>query len=284
MVDTLENPVEYRFPGVRQRQIEPGVPGRDYPDQMRSLLRQNPNAIVVGEMRDSVTAQLGLEAANTGHLVCSTLHANSALATVPRLIELGVEGPVIAIAARLFVAQRLVAKLCPTCSRKHPSHQSLCVQHATLWKTAQTLEVLPREVTEMNFREAGGGCDLCRGRGIIGRIAVYELREVTDFLRRRIAREGANFDLHAAEEDFRNWTEDQNEAVRAAQASYLKAQRPDQAPHSLELAKEGLAQAKAKHARDYFAARSLLDDGILKAAMGHVAIEEVFARVSQRVM
>ncbi len=164
-IHTLEDPVEYEFTGIRQTEIREKI-GLTFAASLRSLLRQNPDVILVGETRDAETAQLAIRAALTGHLVLSTLHTNDALSAVPRLRDLGVESFLIAASLRLFAAQRLVRKLCPECKVPHPGNDQL-----------RELHKLP----EAQFHRAVG-CAACRSRGYRGRVAIHEVIPAHKFL------------------------------------------------------------------------------------------------------
>jgi type II secretory ATPase GspE/PulE/Tfp pilus assembly ATPase PilB-like protein len=165
VIHTLEEPVEYEFPGIRQTEIRDKV-GLTFAAALRSLLRQNPDVVLVGETRDAETAQLAVRAALTGHLVLSTLHTNDALAAIPRLRDLGVESFLLAAALRLVAAQRLVRRLCEACREPHPESARLAERHgvpgASFWR--------------------GAGCAQCRGRGYRGRIAIHEVIPAKKFL------------------------------------------------------------------------------------------------------
>lgn len=287
-IDTVENPVEYRFRGVKQHQVVPGVPGKGFADHLKGLLRHNPNIIIVGEMRDPETARIGVEASNTGHLVASTLHANSSLGAVPRLVELGVEPAVLSLSGRLFLAQRLVARLCPKCSRPHPRADELADEHRHLWARACRLEVVSGNP---DFREAGPGCPRCMG-GVKGRVAIFEMREVTEFLKARISAEGRNFDTNAADRDYVEWPVDKSSEVKmlAGEISLTNAaietalasgdrERAEGESRRLVGLEQKLISARADHEHRVFTARTLREDGILKAALGMASIEEVFARI-----
>lgn len=286
-IDTVENPVEYRFPGVRQHQVVPGVPGKGFADNLKGLLRHNPNIIIVGEMRDPETARIGVEASNTGHLVASTLHANSSLGAVPRLIELGVEPAVLSLSSRLYIAQRLVAKLCPHCSKSHPRARELSDEHGALWHRASKLGVVSGAP---DFREAGKGCNHCNG-GVKGRLAIFEMREATDFLKARIADEGREFNTNAADRDYALWPEERSDKIRPLLEeigfSRDRIEAAKDNPDQLRVEKQRLVSleqiyqaAREEHRHRVFTARSLREDGILKAALGWATIEEVFARIS----
>lgn len=164
-IHTLEEPVEYEFPGIRQTEIREKV-GLTFAASLRALLRQNPDVILVGETRDAETAQLAVRAALTGHLVLSTLHTNDALAAIPRLRDLGVEPFLLAAALRLVAAQRLVRRLCAECKEPHPEAERLAAQHG-----------LPGA---RFFRPVG--CPACTGRGFRGRLAIHEVIPARKFL------------------------------------------------------------------------------------------------------
>ena len=165
---TIEDPVEYWLPGVNQGQTNHKA-GFDFARGLRAILRQDPDVIMVGEIRDTETMQTAIEAALTGHLVLSTLHTNSAVATVTRLLEMGVEPYLLASAINGVLAQRLVRKICETC--KEPI------------KTPAPMRALfgadpPAEIYK------GMGCQECRGTGFLGRLGIYELLVLTDGIRR----------------------------------------------------------------------------------------------------
>jgi type II secretory ATPase GspE/PulE/Tfp pilus assembly ATPase PilB-like protein len=165
VIHTLEEPVEYEFAGIRQTEIREKI-GLTFASSLRALLRQNPDVILVGETRDTETAQLAIRAALTGHLVLSTLHTNDALAAVPRLLDLGVEPFLLAASLRLLAAQRLVRRLCAECKEPHPESERLAVQH---------------RVPGAKFHRAVG-CPACRGRGYRGRLAIHEVIPAEKFL------------------------------------------------------------------------------------------------------
>ena len=168
----VEDPIEYRLPGVTQVQVNAGV-GLGFAHALRSILRQDPDVIVVGEMRDQDTARTALEAAMTGHLVLTSLHANNAFAALQRLENLGCGRALIAQSIHLVLVQRLVRKLCNSCRKLDTPTpallESLLSRH--LVDRGQTL--LPRAV----------GCDACGGSGYIGRAAVVEVLQLSDALR-----------------------------------------------------------------------------------------------------
>ncbi|MBT4936303.1 type II/IV secretion system protein [Candidatus Peregrinibacteria bacterium] len=172
-ISTLEDPIEYFIPGVNQSQVNPEI-GYDFPDGLRSLVRQDPDIIMVGEIRDKVTASLAVNAAITGHLVFSTLHANSAAGTVQRLMNMGVDPFLVVSALNLIVSQRLVRKICPQC------RQEFSPDAQTLGRVRREMSSIPGMDQNPFIFYKGAGCDLCRGEGYIGRISIYELLELSE--------------------------------------------------------------------------------------------------------
>ena len=177
-VITVEDPVEYRLPRINQVQVNRKI-GLDFARVLRTALRQDPDIIMVGEMRDRETAEIGLRAAMTGHLVLSTLHTNSAPATVMRLVDMGAEGFMVAAALDGVIAQRLVRRVCDACGEEaKPGSGQLAWVRARLGRA---------QADQIRFR-AGRGCAYCSNTGYRGRIGVYELlemdEELTDALRR----------------------------------------------------------------------------------------------------
>jgi MSHA biogenesis protein MshE len=166
---TVEDPVEYRLPRVNQVQVHANI-GLTFARVLRSALRQDPDIILIGEMRDEETAQIGLRAAMTGHLVLSTLHTNDAVSTVSRLLDMGIAGYLLVSALNAILAQRLVRRVCVSCQQPAPlSPQAQAWLHAkTGTRHAQT-----------KFMR-GAGCHHCNNTGYSGRIGVYELLELTE--------------------------------------------------------------------------------------------------------
>lgn len=183
---TLEDPVEYHLPGVNQCQINEKT-GMTFASGLRAILRQDPDIIAVGEIRDGETASIAMRAAITGHLVFSTLHTNDAVSAVHRLEDIGVEPWLVSSALRGVVSQRLVRKLCPHCKTAYrPSAEELL------------LLGLPED-SDVTFYK-GAGCPECRHSGYIGRRAVFEILLLNSRLRRRISHgadgTAANYDFH----------------------------------------------------------------------------------------
>jgi type IV pilus assembly protein PilB len=175
-ITTIEDPIEYQLPGINQTQIQDKIK-LTFAAALRSILRQDPDVILVGEIRDQETARIALQAAQTGHLVLSTVHTDDAPSTVTRLLDIGVESYVIASAAIGVVAQRLVRRLCQSCRQRYtPSSEVL-----------QAMNVTEADAASIGFYKAVG-CDKCNQTGYKGRIGIYEVMTITDKLRRLIAR------------------------------------------------------------------------------------------------
>lgn len=174
---TIEDPIEYHIGGISQTQIEPEH-GYTFENGLRSIVRQDPDVILVGEIRDFETAEIAMHAALTGHLVFSTLHTNDAIGAIPRLIDLGVKPPVIAPAINMLMAQRLLRRVCAKCAKKRP------IAKEEILKFKKILEDLPPKVAdiELNDRISISEPKRCREchNGYSGRVAVLELFEITD--------------------------------------------------------------------------------------------------------
>ena len=165
----VEDPVEYHNPGIQQVQVRPMI-GFDFAQALRAILRQDPDIIMVGEIRDLETAQMAVRAALTGHLLFSTLHTNDAVSTVMRLINIGIEPHLVSAALTLAAAQRLVRKICLRCREPYdpaPSEQAV-------------FDFLP---APPKILYQGKGCTACRNTGYSGRVAVYELFPITQRVR-----------------------------------------------------------------------------------------------------
>ena len=175
---TVEDPVEYRQPGIQQVQVKSEI-GFDFARSLRSILRQDPDIIMVGEIRDQETAQIAVRAALTGHLVLSTLHTNDATSTVTRLINIGVEPFLVATAVNVAAAQRLVRKICASCKEAYRPN----AEESALFAPDPAPEVLYR----------GRGCKACRNIGYSGRMALYEVFWVNAGIRRMVL-DGADGD------------------------------------------------------------------------------------------
>ena len=178
---TIEDPIEYEIPGVNQSQVKPAI-GLTFATAMRAFVRQDPDVIMVGEIRDAETANIAVHAALTGHLVLTTLHTETAAAAVPRLLDLGVEGFLLQSTLRAVIAQRLVRVLCDGCKRMHALTGSDLA-------TDPRYRVLGFAAGETVYQ--ADGCDRCSRTGYRGRVGVFELLEMTDEVRTFV---GANAD------------------------------------------------------------------------------------------
>ena len=181
---TIEDPVEYEIPGINQSQAKPSI-GLTFATAMRAFVRQDPDVIMVGEIRDSETANIAIHAALTGHLVLSTLHTETAAAAVPRLLDLGVEGFLLRSTLRAVVAQRLVRVLCDSCKSTHELTEPDIVEDPRY-------RVLGFAAGETVYRPVG--CERCGGTGYRGRAGIFELLELTDEVRPLVG-EGADASL-----------------------------------------------------------------------------------------
>ena len=192
-ISTVEDPIEYRVTGVNQSQVNPKV-GFTFASGLRALLRQDPNIIMVGEIRDQETAEIAINAAMTWHLVLSTLHTNDAATTLPRLIDMGVPPFLVAYTANIIVAQRLVRKICEFCKKEFPLDK---VASQELGKVFDVKKLLPlfREHAKLTAKEKdldrlafyqGEGCRRCGQTGFKGRVGIYEVLEITEELTKMI--------------------------------------------------------------------------------------------------
>jgi type IV pilus assembly protein PilB len=232
-ISTVEDPVEYRIPGVNQTQVNP-VAGMTFTNGLRALLRQDPNIIMVGEIRDGETAGLGVQAALTGHLVFSTLHTNNAATCLPRLLEMGIEPFLIASTVRVVVGQRLVRRLCSNCREsyqpdavqlKQLSHSfkldgnssmghihelemkaladgigsSKTIANIAKTKTATSSDELSTTATAVHrlWKAHDDGCDMCNHSGYKGRIGIYEVLHNSDAVQQLIVANGTSDNIQA---------------------------------------------------------------------------------------
>lgn len=167
----VEDPVEYRLPRINQVQVNPRI-GLTFASVLRSALRQDPDVVLIGEMRDQETAEIGLRAAMTGHFVLSTLHTNDAISTANRLLDMGAEGYLVATALQAVLAQRLVRKVCTSCTETHTPNPN-----ETAWLRAFGADNLIKTEFKQSI-----GCPHCNNTGYHGRIGIYELLEIDEML------------------------------------------------------------------------------------------------------
>ncbi len=183
---TIEDPVEYELPGVAQIPVRP-TRNFTFANGLRSILRQDPDVVMVGEIRDSETAEIAIRAALTGHQVFSTLHTNDSTGAVTRLLDMGVEAFLISSSLEGVLAQRLVRRICPHCRVESPVPPAV----------RDKLEALGAQRLDGQFYR-GNGCDECRGTGYRGRIGIFELLPINPELRELILQKRSNAELKAA--------------------------------------------------------------------------------------
>jgi type IV pilus assembly protein PilB len=181
---TAEDPVEFNLLGINQVQIFDQV-GLTFAAALRSFLRQDPNIILVGEIRDLETAEIAVKASLTGHMVLSTLHTNDAPSTISRLLNMGIEPFLVATSVQLICAQRLVRRICKNCKEEieRPSQAAL-----------HELGFLEEEIETVHvFR--GAGCKVCNGSGYKGRVGLYEVMEITSQIKDAIIMNATSVEL-----------------------------------------------------------------------------------------
>jgi type II secretory ATPase GspE/PulE/Tfp pilus assembly ATPase PilB-like protein len=178
-ITTIEDPVEYDIDGVNHIQINPKA-DLTFANGLRSILRQDPDIVMVGEIRDQETAKIAINAAMTGHLLLSTLHTNDAVTAIPRLIDMGVEPFLVASTLNVVIAQRLARKLCSNCKEEYALSEQELKELALIRPDIATL-LNPKEKL---YREVG--CDKCHNSGYKGRVGLYEVLEINESIRRLI--------------------------------------------------------------------------------------------------
>jgi type II secretory ATPase GspE/PulE/Tfp pilus assembly ATPase PilB-like protein len=181
---TLEDPVEYQIAGINQVQINVQA-GLTFATGLRAFLRQDPNIILVGEVRDKETTQLAIQAALTGHLVFSTLHTNNATTAIPRLIDLGAESFLIASVLTAILAQRISRKICPFCKISYPASSEVT---ANIKSILGPLFPKKFETSPVSLSK-GKGCLECNQTGYLGRIAIFEILKVTTAINQHVLRQ-----------------------------------------------------------------------------------------------
>jgi len=182
---TAEDPVEYNLPGINQVQVRTDI-GMSFAKALRAFLRQDPNIIMVGEIRDLETGGIAVKAALTGHLVLSTLHTNDAASTVTRMIDMGIEPFNVASAVNLITAQRLVRRICESCRVETTYEQALL----------DTSGFTKEEISSTKFFR-GEGCSACNDTGYAGRQGLYEVMAMTGQLRQMVLQGASNDELKA---------------------------------------------------------------------------------------
>jgi len=204
-IATVEDPVEYRMPRVNQSQINPKV-GFTFASGLRSLLRQDPDIIMVGEIRDVETAEIAIHAAMTGHLVLSTLHTNDAVSTLPRLQDMGIASFLIATTTNVIVAQRLLRKICSNCIYSYNLTKENIKELEHRYNIDSLLETLAREniiesknmpLSDLLFYR-GKGCKICNNSGYKGRVGIYETLDITPNIQKLIMQKASASELFQA--------------------------------------------------------------------------------------
>jgi type II secretory ATPase GspE/PulE/Tfp pilus assembly ATPase PilB-like protein len=208
-ISTIEDPVEYKIPGVNHIQVNPKT-NLTFASGLRALVRQDPDIILVGEIRDGETANISVNAALTGHLVLSTLHSNDAATAIPRLLDMGVEPFLLASTLEVVIGQRLVRRVCPRC------RTSVSVSGAETQKLFPEAERFFDDKKPVTLYR-GKGCEACSGTGYRGRIGIYELLPVTPAIEELILRRASSSELNetAVKEGMRLMFEDGLDKVLA---------------------------------------------------------------------
>lgn len=189
-VITIEDPIEYHIQNITQTQIEPDK-GYDFGNGLKSILRQDPDVILVGEIRDLETANTAMHAALTGHLVFSTLHTNNAVGSIPRLIDLGVKPNIIAPAINVALAQRLVRKLCDKCKKEYEPTKE---DEKIIIKNLEKIKSIPKEIKLWKAI----GCEYCNFTGYRGRIGIFEAFLINDEIERLILKNPPEADIKSS--------------------------------------------------------------------------------------
>ena len=182
-ITTIEDPVEYEFPRVNQTQVNPKA-GITFANGLRALLRQNPDIIMIGEIRDNETVEIAIHAALTGHLVLSSLHTNDATSALPRLLDMGAPAFLLSSTVNIVIAQRLVRRICASCTESYPASPEIVrLIQAQMALSGNKEAAIPSTL----YR--GRGCKVCGNSGFQGQIGIFELFRVTDAIRELILRE-----------------------------------------------------------------------------------------------
>lgn len=202
-ISTIEDPIEYRLEGVNQIQVNPKT-NLTFANGLRALLRQDPNVIMVGEIRDEETAGIAINAALTGHLVLATLHTNDAATTLPRLLEMGIESFLVAATADLVVAQRLVRTICEKCKKSYTVSLSELKNLGEKFSVRNNFEEIIQNLTgkkpETITFYKGEGCKDCNESGFKGRLCIAELMEVTEQIKKLLLTNASPTEIeHAAQ-------------------------------------------------------------------------------------
>lgn len=195
---TLEDPVENQVDGLNQSQMHPEI-GYNFAYGLRTALRQDPDIIMVGEIRDKETIDIAIEASLTGHLVLSTIHTNSAAETITRVLNMGIQNFLITATFNCIIAQRLVRKICESCkapTQLNPELQGFVNETIKRIPPDEAARRLPPEILTAPVLYQGKGCDVCEGSGYKGRIGIYEILETTDAVKDMVIQKLPAIQIH----------------------------------------------------------------------------------------
>ena len=223
-ISTIEDPIEYRIPRISQSQVAPKI-GFTFANGLRSLLRQDPDIIMVGEIRDNETADMAINAAMTGHLVLSTLHTNDAPGALPRLIDMKIEPFLIASTVNVIIAQRLVRKICPNCIQSYNLDKKAVDYLKQEVNLKNILLVMQKQGMIKSLKESlgsvlffkGAGCSQCGQEGYKGRLGIFEVLEVTPNIAKLII-------TQASADEISNFAQKQN-MITMIQDGFMKAKQ-----------------------------------------------------------
>jgi type IV pilus assembly protein PilB len=224
-ISTIEDPIEYRMPRINQSQVNPKI-NFSFANGLRSLLRQDPNIIMVGEIRDKETAEIAINAAMTGHLVLSTVHTNDAATTPQRLINMGIAPFLISSTTNLIIAQRLVRKICKNCIISYNLDRKIIDELARHFNIKDVMEFLTKKSVVSNKKASlesilfykGKGCKQCNLTGYRGRIGIYEIMEITPKIADLIAERAPADQLQKAALENKMITLNQDGFIKAIQS------------------------------------------------------------------
>ncbi|QSS96293.1 GspE/PulE family protein [Psychroflexus sp. ALD_RP9] len=202
---TIEDPIEYTLKGINQVQLKESI-GLDFPNTLKTFLRQDPDIIMIGEIRDAKTANMAVRAALTGHLVLSTIHTNSAWATINRLIDMGIPSYLLASTLNMSLAQRLLRTLCPHCKTKNPADPNDFPEHYKIPKDLQTY-----------YKPVG--CPECYYTGYSGRKAIYEIIPIIKTLKEKIKNNDLEIEDHCIEHNITNLRQNALQLLKEGQTS-----------------------------------------------------------------
>jgi len=202
-ISTVEDPIEYRMQGITQSQINPKI-GFTFAAGLRSILRQDPDIVMVGEIRDNETSGIGVHAAMTGHLVLSTLHTNDAVSAIPRLTEMDVPSFLVSSTINIIIAQRLVRKICPNCIESYNLDKQGIEALEKQINVKNILKCLEKEKQVVSKEQSlssilfyhGRGCKQCNNEGFKGRIGIYEMLEITKDISELIVKNASEEEIH----------------------------------------------------------------------------------------